>query len=590
MLRARVVNHRNEQLPSNSSSLAVPSSSLDDENDSVPKHRSRLRKRKGSLLDVREPSPFLLIIMCLCFAVSLELGYMLSLGAFSDGEFWMFYFGSSERNPTKLSADNSDTKHYKFRVLGSATPIDNYYSKPHIRDPVPLIVGGSDGSGTRAFVELLLKLNVPMLVEDRGTMDVHGVEIYNGAGWPALVTKVFNATQSASYNLEDLPEPLLQSAKEEVRKFLKSMNAAGHAMVGAGVGTTWANAVSWGFKAPASILLLPFFRDQLPAMKVLHIVRDGRDVALSENHSPVQKFYEYFYVDAAERHKALLEQEEFGKDARTNIKAMQLWNDWNKQVYEYGVRYSDGVKLDVLVMRTEDLMHYPLESVALLADFVGSSKSSQQLFCLSRMSGNDLGQSLLDPFEDRHEAGDVGDEINLRFPQKVDPSDFDQIRKRFAEFASDKDNKHGRRLAESQGKKDDDDEEGNLFKTGGRVASANQAGNGLNVEAAANVQQNGPMGKNSAGLSQVALMKQLLQERRASAQKTAKMRQTPEEVKLRYGKWASLLKTDPTLYQRLYQEGQKALSIFGYEPAREFMDLHPHPDLFDACDRSVVCK
>jgi sulfotransferase family protein len=46
---------------------------------------------------------------------------------------------------------------------------------------------------------------------------------------------------------------------------------------------------AWGWKEPRSIYLLPFFHGQLPALRFLHVVRDGRDMALSENQNQLRK-------------------------------------------------------------------------------------------------------------------------------------------------------------------------------------------------------------------------------------------------------------------------------------------------------------
>ena len=45
----------------------------------------------------------------------------------------------------------------------------------------------------------------------------------------------------------------------------------------------------WGWKEPRSIYLLPFFHQQLPALRFLHVVRDGRDMALSANQNQLRK-------------------------------------------------------------------------------------------------------------------------------------------------------------------------------------------------------------------------------------------------------------------------------------------------------------
>jgi hypothetical protein len=54
-----------------------------------------------------------------------------------------------------------------------------------------------------------------------------------------------------------------------------------------------ASGVSYGYKAPVSMLLVPFLREiySRDGFKFLQVVRDGRDIAFSGNQSPVTKFY-----------------------------------------------------------------------------------------------------------------------------------------------------------------------------------------------------------------------------------------------------------------------------------------------------------
>ena len=49
------------------------------------------------------------------------------------------------------------------------------------------------------------------------------------------------------------------------------------------------DAAAWGWKEPRSIYLLPFFHRHLPALRFLHVVRDGRDMAFSENQQQLKK-------------------------------------------------------------------------------------------------------------------------------------------------------------------------------------------------------------------------------------------------------------------------------------------------------------
>lgn len=67
-----------------------------------------------------------------------------------------------------------------------------------------LVVGGSDGSGTRAFVDALRELGVVVVADDAETFDVHASEMFSHKGWPGLVTAVLNVTHSASYGWDDL--------------------------------------------------------------------------------------------------------------------------------------------------------------------------------------------------------------------------------------------------------------------------------------------------------------------------------------------------------------------------------------------------
>jgi hypothetical protein len=49
-------------------------------------------------------------------------------------------------------------------------------------------------------------------------------------------------------------------------------------------------------------------------------------------------------------------------------------------------------------------------------------------------------------------------------------------------------------------------------------------------------------------------------------------RQAPADVKKRYGKWMRLLSNHSDLSSALHREGALGLAVFGYEPARRFLD------------------
>eukprot|EP00549_Striatella_unipunctata_P022831 CAMPEP_0118693648 /NCGR_PEP_ID=MMETSP0800-20121206/12034_1 /TAXON_ID=210618 ORGANISM="Striatella unipunctata, Strain CCMP2910" /NCGR_SAMPLE_ID=MMETSP0800 /ASSEMBLY_ACC=CAM_ASM_000638 /LENGTH=333 /DNA_ID=CAMNT_0006591925 /DNA_START=96 /DNA_END=1097 /DNA_ORIENTATION=- len=209
----------------------------------------------------------------------------------------------------------------------------------------------------------------------------------NGTGWPPLVKLALEITHSANYEFKDLPKERRDKLMEEIALLTEDIQAGvllGKRVLGhpneLATGTTFA------IKAPASMLLVPAFLAKWGKMRFIHVVRDGRDVALSTNQSPVNKFYNTSYVDGEKR---------FHQYPNNNVKAMHLWNDWNAQLYEWEKRHSDGKTFDYLVIRTEDLVRDKtrLQTLLRLADFVGANLTDAALCCLGSRRQKDYGKS-----------------------------------------------------------------------------------------------------------------------------------------------------------------------------------------------------
>lgn len=293
----------------------------------------------------------------------------------------------------------SDNHRRRTNETTITQPLDDYTTRKHmsmaIGEDMPiLVVGGSDGSGTRAFVEVLGRLGVPMLIDDTGTADVHASCMFDGDGWPALVRSVLKTTRSANYSWEDFPlaqRSMLQSTMDRF-KVVYGKRAANLREHGIKDGFRLAEKVRYGFKAPVSMLLLPILRQAYRRIKFLHVIRDGRDVSLSNNKSPVQKFYHVFYSDGSKNKSDF---ENITEDILLERMAMQLWNDWNIQTLDWESKHSDGKTFDYLIMRTEDLMNPTtrLTSLRQLADFVGSQRNDTELCCLSKQKIKDMGKS-----------------------------------------------------------------------------------------------------------------------------------------------------------------------------------------------------
>jgi hypothetical protein len=224
-------------------------------------------------------------------------------------------------------------------------------------------------------VKLLQQLGVHMVIDDMGTYDVHGQEMQSGKGWPEVVRPILQSVHTADYDYEELSYENRRFLDGEIGK----MNAAHERKKRKGS----AEYVDYGIKAPVSMLLVPAFHHIWGKMKFVHVVRDGRDISFSGNQSPVNKFYRNSYVDGDSK----------WNEWDVKVKAMQLWSDWNADLYEWEKRNSDGATFDFVLLRLEDLLEQETryESMMRIAAFVGSTMEPKQVCCLSREGVKDMG-------------------------------------------------------------------------------------------------------------------------------------------------------------------------------------------------------
>jgi len=113
----------------------------------------------------------------------------------------------------------------------------------------------------------------------------------------------------------------------------------------------------WGWKNPRTMWLLPFLVDRFPEMKFVHMIRDPRDMMLSDN--------THFLKDHG--HWAL------GNDWWRNPETAQLalWRLGNKPAVEFGEKYL-GNRYHMI--RYEDLCQKPAETVTRLLEFLGAAR------------------------------------------------------------------------------------------------------------------------------------------------------------------------------------------------------------------------
>jgi hypothetical protein len=111
----------------------------------------------------------------------------------------------------------------------------------------------------------------------------------------------------------------------------------------------------WGWKQPRSIHLLPFLDRCYPAMKFVHVIRDGRDMAFSDNRNLLHMYG-----------SNLLTREE--RNLRAPRRAIRIWSRTNLRAEAYGRAHMPA---RYMLLRFEDLCDQPLKTIEALFEFLG---------------------------------------------------------------------------------------------------------------------------------------------------------------------------------------------------------------------------
>jgi Sulfotransferase family len=109
----------------------------------------------------------------------------------------------------------------------------------------------------------------------------------------------------------------------------------------------------WGWKEPRSVYLLGFLLRQLPALRFVHVVRDGRDMALSTNQNQLRK-----HADAAG----------IPPDLAPPARSIALWSWVNLRAALFG---AELLGARYCLVRFEDLCASPVEVAGEVLAFAG---------------------------------------------------------------------------------------------------------------------------------------------------------------------------------------------------------------------------
>ena len=200
----------------------------------------------------------------------------------------------------------------------------------------PLVIGATGGSGTRVIARIAKLAGYNLGTKLNSAEDA--LEFYS------FHDRWINPFVSAQRHREKLTP--WQSAR---------MKEAFYAALAGHVPEFERRSGRWGWKAPRSIYLLPFLHAQFDQLKFIHVLRDGRDMALSQNQNQFRKHGRAVLSWNERLFRSLPE------------RSLLVWDRINSQAADYG---ESSLRENYLRIRFEDLCAKPLETTAQLLNFL----------------------------------------------------------------------------------------------------------------------------------------------------------------------------------------------------------------------------
>jgi hypothetical protein len=194
----------------------------------------------------------------------------------------------------RLTSENKRLKEriYKLEIQQQQqSQISSPLAEQRLEELPILIVGGSDGSGTRGVVDMLQRLRVDMIVQDTYNQgDVHGPQMFEGKGWPPLVEISLQANQgSLDYEFTNLTQRQQQTSKYNVQRLLQHLQRSykqhivrlerrqttNNSKNNTNQTLSLSSQISFGFKAPVTMTVLPILTHVIGRpIKFIHVVRE----------------------------------------------------------------------------------------------------------------------------------------------------------------------------------------------------------------------------------------------------------------------------------------------------------------------------
>lgn len=238
----------------------------------------------------------------------------------------------------------------------------------------PIIIGATGGSGTRVVRGLLANSGVFMGVRLNGPGDAMDYEPF----LDDMINPTLEFTKSLDYELSDLPPSFSEPAVRRLQGIVEKYRA-----------DQPSDLTAWGWKNARSMYILPFIHHVCPKVRLIHLIRDGRDMALSANQNQPRKHY-----------TALFGRPLKDPEHPDPVAAIELWSQANLDAAAWGEKHLGDryvrVRFEELIQQPQEFAEKLLGALKLRADLDQASRDIivPDSFGAWRKQENDLIEKL----------------------------------------------------------------------------------------------------------------------------------------------------------------------------------------------------
>ena len=217
-----------------------------------------------------------------------------------------------------------------------------FYPALYRNETAPVIVGATGGSGTRVFHAILQQAGIFMGTRLNHAGDAMDLEPF----LDRQINPLLAAAGRVGFDPDQLPGSLRQAALHDLADGLKT-----YSQDRPDIGR-------WGWKNPRSMYVLPLIYRFYPGLKFIHVVRDGRDMAFSDNQNQRRKHFRALFG-----HDPIIESEQDGA-----VASARLWAIANAQIADWG---EQQLGRQYYRIRLEDLCANPGQIIGDMLEWLG---------------------------------------------------------------------------------------------------------------------------------------------------------------------------------------------------------------------------